>query len=328
MMAAKPSEDSTGMKGQIELLREYALGNFRDLLVAIAKDPAMLVWLDGRLERPRAAAGELRPRADGAVHVRRGALSPRPTSTRRRASSPAGTCASPARGARRSRYAFIYNASSTTPTPRTSVSRSIANGGTHDSRAAAAAGMQDGLDLINALATHPETARRLARRLWTWFVSETDAARRSVRREVGADLLRDDTNGCEPVVRAVLHVAAVPRPDELLPALCLAGGVRGAVAEGSRPRRLLGRPALTPLVNMGQQLFEPPDVNGWELGAGWFSTGGMLARMNFASQLATNQRFACATRARSHAGTPRSAGVVRARAPVAAGPDARRRTRR
>ena len=25
---------------------------------------------------------------------------------------------------------------------------------------------------------------------------------------------------------------------------------------------------MTPLSNMGQQLFEPPDVNGWELGAG------------------------------------------------------------
>ena len=35
--------------------------------------------------------------------------------------------------------------------------------------------MQDGLDLINALAIHPETAKRMARRLWTWFVSETEA---------------------------------------------------------------------------------------------------------------------------------------------------------
>ncbi len=43
--------------------------------------------------------------------------------------------------------------------------------------------------------------------------------------------------------------------------------------------------ALTPLVNMGQQLFEPPDVNGWDRGRGWFSTGAMLARMNFASAL-------------------------------------------
>jgi hypothetical protein len=42
---------------------------------------------------------------------------------------------------------------------------------------------------------------------------------------------------------------------------------------------------------MGQTLFEPPDVNGWELGEGWFTTGAMLARMNFAASLAFNQRF-------------------------------------
>ena len=42
--------------------------------------------------------------------------------------------------------------------------------------------------------------------------------------------------------------------------------------------------ALGPLTNMGQQLFEPPDVGGWSLGASWFSTAAMLARMNFASK--------------------------------------------
>jgi hypothetical protein len=49
--------------------------------------------------------------------------------------------------------------------------------------------------------------------------------------------------------------------------------------------------ALAPMANMGQQLFEPPDVAGWDLGTSWFSTGAMLTRMNFASQLATNQKF-------------------------------------
>jgi uncharacterized protein DUF1800 len=48
MMAAKPSEDAAGARGQIELFRQYALGNFRDLLIEVAKDPAMLIWLDGR----------------------------------------------------------------------------------------------------------------------------------------------------------------------------------------------------------------------------------------------------------------------------------------
>ena len=48
VLAAKPTEDPGGVKGQLELFRERALGNFRDLLVAVAQDPAMLVWLDGR----------------------------------------------------------------------------------------------------------------------------------------------------------------------------------------------------------------------------------------------------------------------------------------
>jgi uncharacterized protein (DUF1800 family) len=64
--------------------------------------------------------------------------------------------------------------------------------------------------------------------------------------------------------------------------------------------------ALAPMVSMGQQLFEPPDVAGWELGPGWFSTGGMLARMNFASQVATNQKFVLRDAARPAKATPES----------------------
>ncbi|MCX6549573.1 MAG: DUF1800 family protein, partial [Acidobacteria bacterium] len=53
--------------------------------------------------------------------------------------------------------------------------------------------------------------------------------------------------------------------------------------------------AITPMLNMGQVLFEPPDVAGWEQGPGWISTGGMLARMNFAAALAKVQATALAT---------------------------------
>ena len=56
--------------------------------------------------------------------------------------------------------------------------------------------------------------------------------------------------------------------------------------------------ALTPLANMGQILFEPPDVAGWDTGTAWFSTSAMLARLNFAASLATNQRFNLAASAR------------------------------
>ena len=46
-MAAKASEDPQQQRGQIELFRDNALGNFRQLLIAVAQDPAMLIWLDG-----------------------------------------------------------------------------------------------------------------------------------------------------------------------------------------------------------------------------------------------------------------------------------------
>src|SRR5262245_48280616 len=48
LMAAKVEDDQTRTKGQLELFRQFATGNFRDLLIEVAKDPAMLFWLDGR----------------------------------------------------------------------------------------------------------------------------------------------------------------------------------------------------------------------------------------------------------------------------------------
>jgi hypothetical protein len=61
---------------------------------------------------------------------------------------------------------------------------------------------------------------------------------------------------------------------------------------------------MTPLQNMGQQLYEPPDVNGWETGPGWFSTASMLSRMNYSSTLAANQRFNLARDAQSYRQSP------------------------
>ncbi len=41
-------EQAMPMHAQIELFRRGGLGNFRELLIAVGRDPAMLIWLDGR----------------------------------------------------------------------------------------------------------------------------------------------------------------------------------------------------------------------------------------------------------------------------------------
>jgi uncharacterized protein (DUF1800 family) len=64
--------------------------------------------------------------------------------------------------------------------------------------------------------------------------------------------------------------------------------------------------AVSQMLNMGQVLYEPPDVAGWEQGPGWISTGGMLARMNFAAQVSKTQASALAAAAKPYAKTPDS----------------------
>ena len=39
------------MHEQIELFRSKGLGSFRELLIEVGRDPAMLVWLDGSVQR-------------------------------------------------------------------------------------------------------------------------------------------------------------------------------------------------------------------------------------------------------------------------------------
>jgi uncharacterized protein (DUF1800 family) len=151
--------------------------------------------------------------------------------------------------------------------------------------------MQDGIDLINAVCAHPATGPRLARKLYAFFINEVDTPDADLIDEI-ANLYYARNFEIEPMVRRLLlspqflddanRYKRYAWPAEfVVRALKEVGHVGFSVGD-----------ALSPLANMGQQLLEPPDVSGWHLGPAWFSTGAMLARMNFAAQLAMNQKFA------------------------------------
>jgi uncharacterized protein (DUF1800 family) len=304
MMAAKPSEDPGGVRGQLELFRQFALGNFRELLIEVAKDPAMLVWLDGRLNvRARPQENFARELMElftfGVGHFTESdVLAAARVFTGWNLARAGGAAADPA-----SRQQFFYNAGQH-DTGAKEFSFAIYSGGGRTIPARAAAqGMQDGIDLIDALARHPETARRLVRKLHAFFVNEIQEPSESFIKRLADVYLKNNTD-IRPVMRELLrshefllssnHFTRYSWPVEfVVRALKEVGHVGFSVDN-----------ALAPLTNMGQQLFEPPDVNGWDPGPGWFSTGAMLARMNFASQLATNQRVNLRDQARGHGSTP------------------------
>ena len=303
MLAAKPSEDPGGARGQLELFRQYALGNFRDLLLQVAQDPAMLVWLDGRLNtknNPQENFGrELMELFTVGVqnYVETDVYAAARVFTGWNMTTTGD------RGTPSAYYTFSYNASVHETSPKT-FSFPIYPDGSHTIPArSAAAGMQDGIDLINALAFHPATARRLAGKLWVWFVDEVNAPDSAFVDSIAATYLQ---RGAE-MSQVVAAVLSSPQFMDSSRYFMRYSWPAEFVARSLKEVGYLGfsvNDALTPMVNMGQQLFEPPDVAGWDLGPAWFSTARMLARMNFAAVLATNQKFALRDQAQPYTLTP------------------------
>ena len=165
--------------------------------------------------------------------------------------------------------------------------------------------MQDGLDLITALASHPETARRLATKLYAFFVSETATPDPGFIDELATVYLQSGT-AIKPVLQRLFTSPQFQDPSIFFTRYSWpVEFVVRAMKETGWTGFSVGS-ALSPLVNMGQQLLEPPSVAGWALGQSWFSTGAMLARMNFASTLAANQKFNLATAAAGARSSPQA----------------------
>ena len=309
-LVAKPSEDPGGVRGQLEMLRDNALGNFRSMLVDIARDTAMLYWLDGYTNtrtRPQENFGReimelftmgvgnyTEPDVYAAARVFSGW-------NVTRAGGAAGTAAS--------RLVYQYVAGQHETTEKTFSFPIYRDGNKTIPARPAASGEQDGLDLIDALAANPETPRYLGKKLYRFFISETGNIDERWLQRISTVYFQSGYD-MRAVMREVLlsgefwdqasYYARYSWPVEYV--------IRAIKDIGWRGFSL--GDALTPLSNMGQNLYDPPDVAGWDQGRMWFSTGSMLARMNFAATLAGNQRFNLASAARSAAAVSSPEGLL------------------
>jgi uncharacterized protein (DUF1800 family) len=288
MLALKPGE-LPGPPGQIELFRSMALGSFRDLLIEVAKDPAMLFWLDGRLntrQRPQENFGReiMELFTFGLGHYNEFDVY---------AAARVFTGWNLRLVGRGNEldtyYEFVFNPNQHDAGAKTFTFPIYRDGSTTIPARAAADGMQDGIDFITALATHPDTGRRLARKLWSYFVSEVVEPDEATLNGAASAYLQNGTS-IESLVHFMLRSRQFQNPGNWhtrysWPVEFVVRAAKEVGWVNFNVNSMLG-----PLTTMGQMLFEPPDVNGWELGSGWFTTGGMLARMNFAATLAQNQR--------------------------------------
>ena len=304
-MAAKPSEDAGQVRGQIEMLRENALGNFRDILMNIAKDTAMLYWLDGRTNTKAKPQENFAREIMELFTVGVGNY----TEEDVYAGARVFTGWNLARAANNTQQ-FSYVAAQHETTAKTFSFPVYGNGGKTIPARAAADGAKDGEDFINGLAGNPQTARYLAGKLWKFFVSEFRPAPASWITRV-ANVYLANAYEMRPVMREVFQSSEFWDPKSYWaryawPAEFVVRALKEVGWSG-----FSANTAIAPLSNMGQILFEPPDVAGWDAGQTWFATGATLARMNFASTLTANQKFNLANNAKN-AGQGKTADSLQA----------------
>ena len=309
MLAHKPGV-LRGPQGQIELFRKYALGNFRTLLLEIARDPAMLVWLDGQSNT------KAKPQENFAREVMElftvGVGNHTEADVYAAARVFSGWNLRGSDDYRNDEYGdvnsyqeFVFNAHQHDTNAKTFTFPVDSSGSRTIPARSESEGIQDGVDLITALATHPETARRLARKFWNFFISEIHQPDPGFVESTAAVYLQSRTE-IRPVVRHILSSSwfnnpAVRYARYSWPAEFVARAIREVGWQNLSLDRVRA-----PMASMGMLLFEPPNVGGWPLGAEWFSTGTMLARMNFAATLAASQKDFLAVEMEPDSGTPQS----------------------
>jgi uncharacterized protein (DUF1800 family) len=187
-------------------------------------------------------------------------------------------------------YAFFYDSRQHDTAAKEFTFPIYGNGGKVIPARSAADGVQDGLDLIDAVVRHPATGPRLARKMYAYFVNEIDPPDEGLVAAMASDFYRSGYE-IKPMLIRLFTSPQFVSPANFYrryswPAEFVVRAIRETGWAGFSVND-----ALNPLTAMGQQLFEPPDVAGWDLGQAWFTSGAMLARMNFAAQLAGNQKF-------------------------------------
>ena len=247
---------------QNALFRRYALGNLRELTREVSKDPAMLLYLNGaqnvaahpneNYARELMELFTLGVDAYGERDVRESARAWTGWQVNRRA----GTSA--------------FDASLHDDGQKTFLGRT---------------GNFTGDDIVNLIFEQPQCARFFAASLLNWFVYN-DPEPELVER-VAAQLRAHDFE-LSPVVATILrsnvfyseraYRALVKSPVEFVIGTYKTLGLSSVDAG-----------ALPALVQMGQHLFYPPSVAGWPGGQNWITSGTMIARQNFLTQLLGSQ---------------------------------------
>ena len=140
----------------------------------------------------------------------------------------------------------------------------------------------DGDELVDLILEQPATAKFIAWKLFRFFAHE-DPSEQTVGQL--AQLLRDNDYELAPMLKSMFL------SDEFYSSRSMGTQIKSPVQLVVGMLRSLGaeQPNSTALVtaatSMGQDIFQPPNVKGWDGGQTWINTNTVFARHNFAGTL-------------------------------------------
>jgi len=244
---------------QNELFRRLATSNWLELLTFAAQDPAMLIWLDqaeSRKEHPNEnfAREVMELFALGEGHYTEKDVTE-------------GARALTGWSLDRQNEKFIYRPFFHDNGSKTFLGRT---------------GNLNGDDVLAQIVAQPQAARFITAKIWNYFAGQPPAD--SLNDGLAA-VFRENGNDFKPFLRVMFrseefYAPAIIRNEVKSPVQWLVGTVR--MLECDLPPTPICEAVLR---SLGQDLFAPPNVKGWDGGITWITTNTLLARYNDAATL-------------------------------------------
>ncbi len=253
-------QDLALMREQNDLLRKLARSTFGELLHAVVKHPAMLVWLDADANRKGHPNENLARELLELFTLGVGNYNENDVQAAARALTG---------------WAVVGGRFGFREVRHDSSDKVFL---THN-------GQLNGDQLLQQLLEHEATAERIVGRMCGLFFGES-AIGESERRALAEGLRQNNLNigwAVETVLRSRLFFADTNIRSRVAgPVECLVGAVTALELTVPPPSTLL---LVEWTTRVGQDLFYPPNVGGWSEGRAWLSSQGILARANFAAML-------------------------------------------
>jgi hypothetical protein len=250
--------DYRKLLGQLELFEKQGTGNFKDLTLAVAQDPAMLSFLDAGVNVKGASNENFAREIMELFTMGPGNYTEKDIREAARAFT----------GWNYVDLKFVVNKDQHDDGEKTFLGKT---------------GRLDGVDVIDRIMERPVTAEFISARIYRFFVRQDLSP--ELQKQLGS-VLRDSHYEVTPLLEKIF----LSRDFYSQPSV--GTRIKGPVEFAVNFYRKLGLTSVPgePDFNsetgaLGQQLFSPPTVAGWAGGQSWITPGLLLERANFARDI-------------------------------------------